>query len=255
MPTHLYLSPHLDDAVYSCGGLIAAQFEAGDDVMVLTICAGDPPEGPLSSFALQFHSRWDSGLHPTESRREEDLQACGMLGAGVMHLSVPDAIYRWGAWDKVLYPTEQSIFGRLHADDQRFAEELADQLQSALPDDLLLYCPLGIGGHVDHLLTRIAAESIKMPTIYYHDLPYAARELARGTVQQAVPGEIEIAQVSDDNLGRWIEAIETYRSQFSTFWTSQADLVEEISRYLDHWGGIPLVIPQAPMEDEPETLS
>ena len=49
---HVYLSPHLDDAVLSCGGLIHRQVVAGQRPLVVTIFAGTPPvDVELSDFA------------------------------------------------------------------------------------------------------------------------------------------------------------------------------------------------------------
>jgi len=39
----IYLSPHLDDAVLSCGGIIWQQVQSGHQVEIWTICAADPP--------------------------------------------------------------------------------------------------------------------------------------------------------------------------------------------------------------------
>ncbi|MBA4379671.1 MAG: PIG-L family deacetylase, partial [Anaerolinea sp.] len=54
----IYISPHLDDAVLSCGGLIWEQSHAGTQVEIWTVCTGDPPEGPLSPFAEVLHAEW-----------------------------------------------------------------------------------------------------------------------------------------------------------------------------------------------------
>src|SRR5690242_15250592 len=73
---HIYLSPHLDDAVLSCGGAIARHTSAGARVLVVTLCtAAPPPDGPLSRFAQNHHLMW--GLVPeramAEREREDDL--------------------------------------------------------------------------------------------------------------------------------------------------------------------------------------
>jgi LmbE family N-acetylglucosaminyl deacetylase len=47
----IYLSPHFDDAVLSCGGLIFEQARQGIPIEIWTIFAGNPPPGPLSMFA------------------------------------------------------------------------------------------------------------------------------------------------------------------------------------------------------------
>ncbi|MGH2521295.1 MAG: PIG-L deacetylase family protein, partial [Anaerolineales bacterium] len=54
--THLYLSPHFDDAALSCGGTIHQQTRQGERAVVVTVCAGDSPPGPLSAFAQTLHA-------------------------------------------------------------------------------------------------------------------------------------------------------------------------------------------------------
>src|SRR5262245_42598457 len=83
---HIYLSPHLDDAVLSCGGSIARHSAAGARVLVVTICtAAPPPEGPFSDFAKETHNLWgltaDQGMH---ARLHEDSLAMEHLGADSM---------------------------------------------------------------------------------------------------------------------------------------------------------------------------
>src|SRR6185295_1884137 len=99
--TQIYLSPHLDDAVFSCGGMIHRHIRAGGRVVVVTVCTGDPPPGLLSDFAESLHERWQAQAKapaaPAEvvrQRRNEDLDALAALGAQAVHLDVPDCIYR-----------------------------------------------------------------------------------------------------------------------------------------------------------------
>ena len=65
----IYLSPHLDDAVLSCGGLIWEQVQLGERVEIWTIFAGDPPAEMLTPFAEELHTRWGCGLNAVEIRR------------------------------------------------------------------------------------------------------------------------------------------------------------------------------------------
>jgi hypothetical protein len=57
----IYLSPHFDDVAFSCGGLVWEQTELGDEVSIWTICAGEPPPGPVSKYAQSLHDRWKTG--------------------------------------------------------------------------------------------------------------------------------------------------------------------------------------------------
>ena len=67
----IYLSPHFDDAVLSCGGLIWEQVRRGERVEIWTVCAGAIPPGPLSPFAAELHARWGTGMASVEARRAE----------------------------------------------------------------------------------------------------------------------------------------------------------------------------------------
>jgi hypothetical protein len=69
----IYLSPHLDDVTLSCGGLVWEQVQAGEQVEIWTICAGDPPPGALSPYAEELHHRWGYGIEAIAERRIEDI--------------------------------------------------------------------------------------------------------------------------------------------------------------------------------------
>ena len=52
----IYISPHLDDAVLSAGGLIYEQTRAGMDVEIWNFMCGFPPSEELSPYAQILHS-------------------------------------------------------------------------------------------------------------------------------------------------------------------------------------------------------
>jgi len=74
----IFLSPHLGDAVLSCGGMIYQLAQAGQAVQVITILAGDPSPAPLSPFAQSLRDRWQAD---PAARRGEDVKALTLLGA------------------------------------------------------------------------------------------------------------------------------------------------------------------------------
>ena len=242
MTAHLYLSPHLDDAVLSCGGLMAMQDARGEPVSVLTIFAGDPPDWHISPLAADLHARWGKAGPPIAVRRAEDRLACGRLGSAVVHLNFPDAIYRADPEVMPMYPSEEALFGEVHAQDM----DLVEQIWGAFMDvDLSMaevYCPLAMGGHVDHRIIRLAAEMCKRPLTYYFDFPYVARggdvppELGRPS------GECVFVPLTEDTIESWANAVTEYQTQLSTFWENDAQLFAELRDYHDSQGGIPLLI-------------
>src|ERR1043165_6331133 len=108
----IYLSPHLDDAVFSAGGLIHDQTDSGILVEIWTFMCGYPPEGDLSPYAQLLHAQWgfSSAQETTRMRREEDQRAAAIVGAGTLHFDFLDCIYRrdvngeWLYWDVEMPP-------------------------------------------------------------------------------------------------------------------------------------------------------
>lgn len=252
--TWIYLSPHLDDAALSCGGLIAQQSMAGETVEIWTICAGDPPPGPFSPFAEELHARWQTGREATALRRQEDLTACAQLSAGCRHLPVPDCIYRragldyWGlddpdhpnsaqAPDTYLYPDRQAIFADLHPLEQGLVSRLAQKLSEALPPDANLVCPLTLGGHVDHQLTRQAAEALGWKLWYYADYPYVLQDGETIAALEANGWRMPRFPLSPAALQAWIQAVAAHQSQISTFWPNLSAMKAAITAYHDRFGG------------------
>jgi LmbE family N-acetylglucosaminyl deacetylase len=255
--TQIYLSPHLDDAVYSCGGMINRQVQSDGRVVVVTLCAGDPPAGPVSDFALSLHERWHAEVAlraaPAEivrARRSEDLAALAALGAQAVHLDAPDCIYRLNsanAWP--MYTSEAAIIGPLNPAELTLIRRLATKLTNLLHGfgRHHLYVPLGIGQHVDHQLTRRAAEVVGGVYAYYEDFPYAARESDHSPSPEAAGPHgrtltPELIHLSEVDVTARVQAMALYKSQLTSFWTSPVALDEAVRKFTNQVGG------QAPAE-------
>jgi LmbE family N-acetylglucosaminyl deacetylase len=241
MTKHVYLSPHLDDAVFSCGGLIAKQAAAGEAVTILTVCAGDPPEDLLPELARALHMVWQTTGSPIAARRVEDMAASKRLGAGALHLEVFDAIYRLDKSGEPIYPTFDDVFGPLHPAECDLPQELARSLSSHCPAEARLYVPLAIGGHVDHRLTRLAAESLGRSLFFYRDMPYAFRGRLLPAELPEPSGVEYVINLDKAEIDAWNEAVLEYHSQISSFWDSDSAVREELQAYHDAVGGLKLI--------------
>jgi len=243
----VYLSPHFDDVVLSCGGLIWEQTQAGQSVNIWTICAGIPQARPLSDFAQSLHTRWETGSQAAMSRRQEDAVACARLSAIPRRFSVLDCIYRrskrglaeGGAEDPMgfLYTSEDALFGPLHPAERGSIAKLGADLAQALTPGDELVAPLAFGGHVDHRLTRAAVETLERPLWYYADYPYVSRHPDQIQALRQAGWEEILFDVSQDGLEAWQEAIAAHRSQISTFWPDLETMYAAIHDYLDLVGG------------------
>lgn len=235
----IYLSPHLDDAVLSCGGVIWEQVQAGNRVEIWTICAGDPPPGSLTPFAASMHSRWGTEEDAISVRRAEDIRAARILGADIRHLDLADCIYRRlpGTGEAVIHQ-EDDLWQPLRTEEQPLVQEVIDQLSSRLPQTANLVSPIGIGGHVDHRLTRSAAEGLPNQRNYYADYPYASGVEIRDYVHPAWQERTYL--VAPAALVAWQDAIAAYASQISTFWEDVDDMRKALQAYSQHGGGCSL---------------
>lgn len=171
MPLALALSPHLDDAAFSCGGTLAALAAEGWEVVVATLFTASV-EAP-TGFALACQT--DKGLPPDADymaiRRAEDAEACRRLEARPAWLPFREAPHRG-------YGSPAALFGPLRSDDAAhldLAAALEPLLAERRPD--LLLAPQAIGGHVDHVQAVRALHLLRpaAPVLWWQDFPYLAK--------------------------------------------------------------------------------
>lgn len=209
-PTALALSPHLDDAVFSCGGLLALLADSGWRVCMAT--AFTATVLPVQGFALAC--QLDKGLAPDVDymalRRAEDRDAAAILGVSELrHLGLPEAPHRG-------YESAPALFGALREGDGIWRPLAA--LVAALVEELrpaLVLAPQGLGGHVDHRqMIRAALEAAPAGRIaWYRDTPYAIRDPAAApdpSVPSLPPACVPMPAPA---LDRKIAAACAYRSQ------------------------------------------
>ena len=126
----IVISPHLDDAVFSCGNLIAAC----DDAMVVTVFAGEPAPA-LGAPEWDLAAGFSSGAQAVRARRQEDGRALRLLGAEPVWLDFLDGQYG----------------------ERRNAVDIAVRLGSllSLQKRATIVAPMGVY-HPDHVLVNAA---------------------------------------------------------------------------------------------------
>ena len=208
----IYLSPHLDDAVLSAGGLIYEQTQAGIPVEIWTFMCGNPPKGDGDSlFAQLLHAQWGfpSAEETVRERRIEDKNAAAIVGASVLHFDFLDCIYRRGKNGDWLY-SEISIPPL--EEDAAIPSQIAEAVSARLNPDDVLVCQLSVGSHVDHVLVRQAAELLGRPLIYDIDIPYLFYKPQELAPKSAGMKE-SVHSITEAGLKSWQEAVLAYKSQ------------------------------------------
>ncbi len=228
----IYISPHLDDAVLSAGGLIFEQARAArrGRVEIWTLVCGFPNDEDLSPFAQVLHFQWGftSAEETVRSRRAEDDRAAEIMGAKAVHFDeFPDCVYRRGRDGNWLYG---DIFVPPHADEADLPAQMTAALAARLERGDKLVCPLAIGGHVDHVIVRRAVEGLGRPLWYYADIPYllnnpSALDPIKSTMQA------KRQKVTSAGLAAWQDGIAAYASQIPMLFESPEKMRAAIASY------------------------
>jgi len=161
----IVLSPHLDDAALSCGGLLTALRDRVSR-LVVTISCGDA------------RGRNRKGVATPAARRLEDQHALHGIDCDFAHLGFVDAIYRRSPFSgQLIYHGIRERMSAPPIDDGGHVEELYLVLRRLCLDmgNVLVISPMGVGQHVDHVLCAHVAMRLfgSSPNLlFYEDFPY-----------------------------------------------------------------------------------
>lgn len=139
------VSPHLDDGVLSLGGLIGREVGAGSRVEVVTCFTAGPPPETIAPERRVFADY--------STRRAEDERALAVLGASHRWLNLRERSWRDPPLRRSTHafrtPQRMADFAELPA----IRAAIADLLDRGA----VVYAPLGVGNHVDHVEVALAA--------------------------------------------------------------------------------------------------
>ena len=221
------LSPHRDDAAFSCGLILEQLLKAGADISIVNVCT-------ISRYAPYLEPEGTTS-HVTSVRREEDaaflkrlLQTTGVSAASVemFDLGWQDVPLRWQIADEQAIAALPLPAAEIH--------QLSECFRPWCSHDVV-FAPSAIGNHNDHRLVMQAARQAfdASALIFYEDLPYAARVRGVGHLPSADPAEslreewLPAHTAADGSKRRYALC---YPSQIS------CDTVEEMERYAQTHG-------------------
>lgn len=234
----LVLSPHLDDAVWSVGALLARLADEGLGATVVTAFTEMP--GSLSPIGQHLAAKW--GLDTSaiaERRKREDRAALSYLRVRGLHLGLADAVCRMPG----LYSSKNALAGaqaRVDSTDPApavlttaFADILGDSVGT------VILAPLGIGGHVDHQIVAQAASAIQSAEVsvwFYEEFPYCILSpLVKPGFLTTADSSIVTRPITirmDGYVDRHAEAACLYASQVAGFFDSEQEFKERLRSYL-----------------------
>jgi LmbE family N-acetylglucosaminyl deacetylase len=231
----IVLSPHLDDAALSCGGLLAATRDKVSR-LVITVTSGTPAR-----------SRGRKGFVSPTERRLEDRGAMRELGCDFVHLGFADAVYRTSPVSgELIYRDSRERLAAPPIDDAGHVEELYLVLRRLSQDlgNVLVLSPLGIGQHVDHVIcARVALRlfGASPNLLFYEDFPYVIGSSGVGVPDDDPPQTI--ARLGRTAVGCYSASIDAeaklsilghYRSQIPVLFGDQKKLAAAIRGHGRH---------------------
>ena len=161
----IYVSPHLDDAVYSCAGQMALARARGARILVVTLFGNGSDDesggGVFGNYA---------------ERKREEQRAAAVPDTDYLFLNAPDALSRKAASADLL----RYAVAFMRLPERPLRRELRALLE-ALVDRLLspegrVYVPLAIGEHPDHReayeIGRVLHARDPGRVLFYEDVPY-----------------------------------------------------------------------------------
>ncbi|MEU2236018.1 PIG-L deacetylase family protein [Streptomyces vietnamensis] len=224
----IVLSPHLDDAVLSCGALLGWAGRRAPVTVATLFTEAAPPPYTLCARQYLRQTRTRDAEELFADRREEDRQVLELLDVDWRHVGLVDGLFRRRPQARPgterlsrllpelahVYPTYRMHLsrGRVSAYDAETLRAVGETVDALLParSGGLVLAPLGVGGHADHVLVRTAAERSGRPVVYYSDFPY--NQIAAADDGFADRHRL-VARAWERGLDRKHELIRGYRTQ------------------------------------------
>lgn len=208
MSSVLFLSPHLDDVAFSCCAAMIQHFRQEDEVRLVTIFTGNVEQPRGFALECQTSKNIVSDVDYMALRREEDGEFCRVVGMkNASYWPILEAPHRG-------YNSAPELFAGIQDGDEVWREIAARLCE--LGEAERVYCPQGLGNHVDHLQAIRAALTVFTPEKlwFYRDTPYAIRQ-RDAAPSPLLPLNLDERCVAFDEviLQRKIKGCRAYQSQ------------------------------------------
>lgn len=173
MRTALFVSPHLDDVAFSCGGVLARLASEGWRTVLATVFTCSVPDPTGFALACQLDKGLPADVDYMALRRDEDRTFAARSDVhDVVWLGHPEAPHRG-------YGSAPELFGDARPEDEVWIEVAGGLGKlAARHEPEAVFLPQGLGNHVDHRqVIRAALETVPPEkALWYRDMPYAIRE-------------------------------------------------------------------------------
>ncbi len=231
---HVFLSPHPEDALLACGGLMAYLHKQGHSVLVVVLFARVPPEGEEK--APDRHFAW-----PPRDRAlwgqvvSESAVAYHFLGVDVRYGQYMPAPFRRHPLEgRRLYPATWSYYRAPDASEGDLPLRIAGEVSTLLTPEAQVYLPLALGGHVDHVLVSRTGRLLRQQgyeVFYYEEFPEVLRDRQVEKLPQR-GWHSWLLPLSQEELNFKVRAIQEYRSLVPVLFGTEREISRRVSDYM-----------------------
>lgn len=241
-----FISPHLDDAVFSTANVISHLIKNGVKVTVINVFTKPSPK-PYTLSVRRFLSvcGYVNADELFIDRIAEDEKVLKEIGVDVINLGFVDALWRRKSNSIVsklfakyipesdyVYPVYRlSIaLGRIAKADSPLIGNVQDKLKSVIknPNISYVFCPIAIGKHVDHIIVRDLCNKTFDNVIYWADYPYSEESRIDAKFVESGNLEENLFNLSYPNKNSLISG---YKSQQKIIFGLKTDHRDIIERY------------------------
>jgi LmbE family N-acetylglucosaminyl deacetylase len=188
-----FVSPHFDDAVLSAGDLLA-YLSKSTKVTVVNVFTKAGNYNTLSAKRfLSLSGKYKDASKLFVDRDNEDSITLANLPIKRINFNFIDALWRrcQGGLSRKLFtkivPEIGSVYptyrlhvasGRINKEDSKLIIRLTKKLKKVVRENhAIVFCPMGVGNHVDHLITKIVCEERFKNICFWLDFPYSEKRV------------------------------------------------------------------------------
>jgi len=224
---YYFISPHLDDAVLSAGGLITYLKDKGK-VKIITIFTKTSAKisKPIKEFVRSCNHSNSKDLF--REREKEDKKLCHYLKIGYLHLGFSDALWRDG-YDSMKDIFEAKINSTKKEED--LEKSIIKKLKKIIKNtkNTTIFAPLSIGNHIDHRIVNKICRENYTNVIYWEDYPY---NLKSSLSEELVKKNSLLYFEFNKNLDTKDNLIKFYKSQIPTLFEDKPINLKKEKYYL-----------------------
>lgn len=234
--TCYFISPHFDDAILSAGALMSYLSKYTNIVVINIFTKAGPMPYTLSARAFLSQVGYTNAKKLFVDREKEDAAVLQKVSNKIINLGYSDALWRKksNTWLGKIVPEVDHIYltyrfhiirGIISKKDHAMMEEIIKKLHEIITDkDAVVFAPIGVGSHIDHVITHAIASKLKQQRIYWSDFPYNEK--------QTVATEQFRSFSFGEQLSEKKPLIQGYTSQYKAMFKDSLTLKPETFYYL-----------------------